>query len=101
MRRPSGIMIRRARSCHSPHSIVLSLHFRHNVLSSSSNRTTTLFQAKLGDRNECAKNADLCSEHLAHEMKQFYWRSHNGKSSFEKHKNMQSYNKEITLPREL
>ncbi|KAF8354659.1 gcy-9 [Pristionchus pacificus] len=35
-------------------------------------------EAKLGDRNECAKNADLCSEHLAHEMKQFYWRSHNG-----------------------
>ncbi|GMT06605.1 hypothetical protein PENTCL1PPCAC_28779, partial [Pristionchus entomophagus] len=35
-------------------------------------------EAKLGDRDECKKNADLCSEHLAHEMKQYYFKSHTG-----------------------
>ncbi|GMR62469.1 hypothetical protein PMAYCL1PPCAC_32664, partial [Pristionchus mayeri] len=35
-------------------------------------------EAKLGDRQECARDQNVCSEHLAHEMKQYFWRSHNG-----------------------
>ncbi|GMR47297.1 hypothetical protein PMAYCL1PPCAC_17492, partial [Pristionchus mayeri] len=35
-------------------------------------------EAKLGDRKACAHDQNVCSEHLAHEMKQFFWPSHNG-----------------------
>ncbi|CAB3399460.1 unnamed protein product [Caenorhabditis bovis] len=36
-------------------------------------------EAKNNDRGACEKNEDMCSEHVAHEMVQYYWNSETGK----------------------
>uniref|UniRef100_A0A1I7XBV4 guanylate cyclase n=1 Tax=Heterorhabditis bacteriophora TaxID=37862 RepID=A0A1I7XBV4_HETBA len=35
-------------------------------------------EAKNADRTQCITHADQCSEHVAHEVVQFYWSSNNG-----------------------
>ncbi|CAJ0584558.1 unnamed protein product, partial [Mesorhabditis spiculigera] len=41
-------------------------------------RIVVELEAKLGERDKCNSNLELCSEHVAHEVVQFYWNSHNG-----------------------
>ncbi|CAJ0570905.1 unnamed protein product, partial [Mesorhabditis spiculigera] len=46
--------------------------------SNGSLRIVVELEAKLGERDKCNSNLELCSEHVAHEVVQFYWNSHNG-----------------------
>ncbi|VDL73026.1 unnamed protein product [Nippostrongylus brasiliensis] len=41
-------------------------------------RIVVELEAKHSDKSHCDKNPDQCSEHVAHEVMQFYWSSSNG-----------------------
>ncbi|CAJ0946898.1 unnamed protein product, partial [Mesorhabditis belari] len=41
-------------------------------------RIVVELEAKLGNDQKCKANPDMCTEHVAHEVIQYYWNSHNG-----------------------